>query len=221
MAIASVQSASAFNFNANCVPTLGAGATAGNIVVLDLQAKAQATDPAPAWPAGFTEFIHGSGGSAGLNWYYAAWKAMTGGETAFTVTVSVGQLEATAIEFSGVDVANPIDVVGTPNNAGFQGGPASYAYGAITTVNNNAAVVAVSILEGGATFSDHPPVGYTSILAGSAAGWDYRSYKVEPTAGLVTPGNQTLSANDIIILTTYALKPSAPLVNPDILFLRR
>lgn len=214
MAVAFVagQVTSGFQFNASITLTLGA-CTAGNIVVLTLQAKSQATDPAPGWPAGFTQFIAGAGGGANNNWYYAAWKQMSGGETSFLVTVSVGQLEATASEWSGVDTTNPIDVVGTVNNLGFVGSGAK-SFNAITTVNDNAMVVAITVNEGGATWSDHPPAGYTSILAGGAGGWDWLSYKLEATHGLVTPGNQTLSANDIALLHTFALKPTitAPLV---------
>lgn len=219
MAVAEVQTANTFQFdNTNLVPTLSA-CTAGNIVVLEMQTNDSATDPAPGWPSGFTQYIAGAGGDSGHIWYYAAWKQMSGGETSFTITSSgTAQRSAVATEWSGVDTTTPIDVVGTVNNFGFTGS-GTKSFNAITTVTNAAVVVAIEILNGGSTWTQ--PSGYTNIVAGGGAGWHYLSYKSEATAGLVTPGDVTLSGNENALLHTYALRPTSSgsniTVTPDVI----
>lgn len=207
MALALVQAATG-NSNAVTIST----PTAGNSGFLIYSCDPQAASPAPSI-SGFTEILSGTGGGNNL-WSFIFVKNSLSGSEGTTLTISrtgtPGNETTTFHEWSGADTAGASDATPTISNQGFIGSGGGKTFPSITTVTNDAIVVAHTRNTGN---GNNPnvvtgPSGYTGPMDTSVRDLTGSWYVVKVTAGSETPGTVTLAGNAYFSTICYAVKPA-------------
>ncbi len=157
-------------------------------------------------PTGYTLIEGGTGTTATSVRYNASYKFMTSTpDTALTLSNLAGEDHTVVTVWRNVDTTTPMDVTDT-RAEGTTGNPNPPA---ITTVTNNAMIVAV-LFEDDITGTPTPPSGYTlagfqSVTFGAVA----QAYRSQTNAGTEDPGTWSISTNnDQYVALTIALRRS-------------
>lgn len=176
---------------------LGAGATAGNLILIGANSDATLTPP-----AGFATAASAINAQA----TYLFWKIAAGGETTLTVTPSVGRPVAlVAAEYSGITAVSPVDQSASASSVGAStAGPVS-AGATSSTVQAVELVVAVT---GPHSYSSPSPPG-SPTWTNSYTGRGAAASALVATAGR----NSAVFLADLIVSSTGAQSTSTSWTN--------